>query len=301
MRRKITTAALIALAICGVLLASVLLVPRSVLDHVLRDPTDDTFALRSRAADLATSLRAGDVARIYRLFNSSFQDEIRLRQLDSAIRAWTRDRPIDGVATTYVKIQGIAGLVSSHIFFREPSRDTGNAPRTVPARPRDYDFLFQYWLRSPEGWELMWLTKILDPISMDYGRQDTAAIEEIVQLALDEIVTRRGIQEIFGIRSLSDRVVLVSAKPPDIHLSLPGKRVIWIAKDSLDAYRATFKPDFYVEVQPLRILKSIAVGTFDVVPLTGKSGAATNRPRSIKLFFTKVEGKWTFANYGGKW
>jgi len=306
--RKIVKAAIVAGSIAIVLIAAVFLTPKAALDRILRGPTNDTLELVERAAEFAAALGNGRSIKLYHLFNPIFRDEISFHVFDSALKSWQGGKTIGRVATTHVEVQGMSGLISSHVYFQEPRErpddetlpDVAPSGRTRP-RPGGYDFLFQTWLRAAEGWELMWISKILDPIAMDYGRRDTADLRQILQLALDEIVTREGIERALGLKNPSKRLILVSQGVPPVNLKLPEKRVIWLSKDSIDFYQQRYDIVYYIEILPLRVIGNIAVGAFDVVPVTGGSGATSNRPRSIKLFFRRTDNKWGFASYGSRW
>jgi hypothetical protein len=297
--RRIVKAAVLGFCIGTVLIVAVILAPKPAVDRLLHGPTNDTLELINRSAEFAAAIRSEKAIDLYRLFNSSFRDEVPLRLFDSALKSWRGGREVNRVATTHVEIQGMSGLISTHVYFRDA--DT-HAPHE-PTRPgaASYDFLFQTWLRAPAGWQLMWISKILDPVAMDYGRRDSSSLREILQLALDEIITRQGIEKALGITNPSRRLILVSHGIPLFHLDLPGKQVVWLARDSIDFYQRKYGIEYYIEVLPLRVLNDIAVGAFDVVPVSGHSGAANGRTRGIKLFFRRTAGKWGFINYGSHW
>jgi hypothetical protein len=137
---------------------------------------------------------------------------------------------------------------------------------------------------------------------MDYGHRDTAALQEILQLALDEIITRTGLERSLGISSGTAPIVLLVHGPSDRVVSLAGRKVLWLSQEEIQTrYRALGIP-FYIDVQPIRVLKHLAIGTFDIISLP-QGNARPQRTRSIKLFFVRdsKDGRWEFADYGAKW
>ena len=288
------------MAILGVLLiAGVFLVPKRTLDRVFMGPGSDTTRLRDRAAEFAAALRACNPTEIHRLFNATFRSENTRVELDSAIRLWLAGRRVNRVDITHIEIHGPSGLVSSNVIF-DPPADGAPPDSTIDARRVLRDFLFQTWIRTPSGWELLWLNKVLDPVAMDYGRRDTASRRQILQLALDEIITRQGMSEKTGIATGSRQVVLLSHGPSDRRIALPGKNVLWLSRDSINVLRGRADIDYYIDIQPVRVLKDVAVGTFDIVPLA-RGDSPPGRTRSVKLFFTRTGDKWAFADYGVGW
>lgn len=303
-QRIILAGTIFGLILLGLLLA-VFIAPKSFFDYLIQGSSGSTLMLIERASEFARALEKGRTLRLYNLFNPVFREEIPFSVFDSALNAWQEQRTIRRVATTHVEVHGISGLVSSHVYFVEPlpsetlSRKSYDAQ--LAAARRKYDYLFQTWLQGEDDWELMWVSNILDPITMDYGRKDTQDLQEILQLALDEIITREGIEQGLRLRNPSRYLVLVADDLPRFRFQLPDRKVVWLTRDSIDYYQAELNIPYYIQIMPLRVIGNLAVGTFDVVPVTAASGAATRRTRSIKLFFRRTEGKWGFASYGARW
>lgn len=274
--------------------------PKAIVDRLTLGADNPGTELRERAYEFGQALKAGRTDRIYGLFNSSFREEIRPELLDSAVKAWLAGRAISRVMPSNIELYGPSGMVSSYVYFlRSPADSLLEEP---PGRrsPRPNEFLFQYWLKTASGWQLIWLNKLLDPVAMDYGHGDTADVREILQLALDQIITARGLKKSLGITT-SNRIVLLHHGGPEHRISLPDNRVVWLSKDSIATLTSRSDLDLYIDVLPLRVFKDIAIGTFDIIPLSKESGALSTRRRSVKLIFAKAEGKWGFANYGAQW
>jgi hypothetical protein len=295
-RRQIILAVVIVVLAGGILVLGVTLMPPGVISLMVSGAVNDTTTLRRRAADFDDAFRSGQFARVYRLFNSDFRDEVTEARLDSGLTRWVAGRSVRRVSITHIEVKGPSGLVSSNIYFDEPERKVG--PWTIPR----YEYLFQFWIRTEEGWQLLWLNKVLDPIALDYGHRDTASLQEILQLALNEIVTRTGLEQKLGISAGTAPIVLLSHGPSDRTVSLAGRKVLWLSRDEILAHPGQLGISFYIDVQPIRILKHLAIGTFDIIPLR-QSNVAPQRVHSIKLFFVRdsEHGKWTFADYGSKW
>jgi hypothetical protein len=283
---------------CGLLIAGIALAPKRAIDRYLRGVNNDTTVLRDRSAEFASALRSERYDRAYRLFNAAFRAEIPEADFGRAVRGWLRGRRVSRVLTTHVQVQGLSGLISSNLYFYSNVQDTSREDQP-DARRNAEDFLFQYWLRTGAGWELMWLNKALDPVAMDYGRKSEGVLQEILPLALEEIVTRRGLEGQTGMTSLSNYVILLSRTGHERRPSLPNKSVLWLSEDSIRSLSRRRPLDYYIDIQPLRVINDVAVGTFDIVPLS--RAVASPRRRSIKLFFVKRGDNWEFANYGSNW
>jgi hypothetical protein len=295
-KRQIILAAVIVVIVGGVLVLGVALMPPGVISVLVNGTANDTSTLRQRAADFDDAFSGGRFDKVYRLFNSDFREELTEAQLDSGLTLWLAGRRVHRLAITHIEVRGLSGLVSSNIYFEAPSGAAG--PLTVPKS----EFLFQFWIRTQDGWQLLWLNKVLDPIALDYGHRDTASLKEILQLALDEIITRTGLEQKLGIASGTAPIVLLTHGASDRAISLAGRKILWLSKDEILVQQKNLRISFYIDVQPIRVLKHLAIGTFDIVSL--RSGVVDRRPaRSIKLFFVRESehGKWEFADYGSKW
>jgi hypothetical protein len=295
-KRQIILAVAIVVFVGGVLVLGVALMPPGVISLMVSGAVNDTTTLRRRTADFDEAFRNGELAKVYRLFNSDFRNEVTEAQLDSGLNRWLAGRGVRRVLTTHIEVKGLSGLVSSNIYFDEPERKVG--PWAMPQS----EYLFQFWIRTQDGWQLLWLNKVLDPVALDYGHRDTASLQEILQLALNEIVTRTGLEQKFGISSGTAPIVLLSHGASDRMINLSGRSVLWLSREEIQARQRQLSLAFYIDVQPIRILKHLAIGTFDIIPLP-RGNAPAPRTRSIKLFFVREgeNGKWEFADYGSKW
>jgi hypothetical protein len=328
-KRRFVLAAAIVLIVGIVLVLGVVLMPPGTISSLVTGTPSDTTTLRARALDLVEAFSAGRIDRVYRLFNSDFRNELTEAQLEAGIRLWLAGRRVRRMTTTHLEVKGLSGLVSSNVYFDlEPHEPVGPATGRAGARPdtgragvepdssavrgpqsafrrqtsAEQEFLFQYWVRTDEGWQLLWLNRILDPVALDYGHRDTAALQEILQLALEQVIAGAGLERMLGIAVGAAPIVLLSHGASDRTVSLAGRRVLWLTRDEIAAQQPKLRIPFYIDVQPIRVLKHLAIGTFDIVPLR-QSADDRRQTRSIKLFFVRERegGKWEFADYGSKW
>jgi hypothetical protein len=296
LKRRIILGILVTAVLCGVMLATIMIVPRASLNRLVQGG-NDTAALRDRSAEFAAALKQSRVDRIYRLFNASFRSEITPQDLDTAVRAWVANRPVIRIITTHIEIHGLQGLVSTNVYFEEPRIGADGDTESLSFKD---EFLFQSWVLTNDGWQLMWLTKIMDPLEMDYGRRDTASMEQLVQLALDTLITGRRIERHLGLSGTPNLVVLLAQNGQNYHVTLPGRTIAWMTRDSIEKMTRKMGISFYIDIQPLRILKDVAIGSLDVIPLTDDPSAPSRR-RGEKLLFVRKHGKWSFSNYGAGW
>jgi hypothetical protein len=295
-RRRIILAVAVVVVVGGILVLGATQMPPGVISVVVSGRTSDTSTLGDRAAEFGDAFADRQFDKVYRLFNSDFRDEVTEMQLDRTLNLWLAGRNVRRVSTTHIEVKGLSGLVSSNIYFNE------SAPGAGPAKIPEFEYLFQSWIRTAEGWQLLWLNKVLDPIALDYGHRDTAALQEILQLALDEIITGTGLEQKLGISSGSAPIVLLVHGASDRVVSLSGRKVLWLSREEILAQQRQLGISFYIDVQPIRVLKHLAIGTFDIISLP-QGNARPQRTRSIKLFFVRdsEHGKWEFADYGAKW
>lgn len=294
-KRRILLASVMVLLVGGILVLGTVLLPPGAVSSLVTGAANDTSSLRGRELEFVAALNAGRVDRIYRLFNSDFRDELTEAELAEGVRLWLAGRKVRRIVITHIEVSGLSGLVSSNVYFeRSDSTRTASGPAE--------DYLFQSWIRTRQGWQLLWLNKILDPVAQDYGRRDTGAIREIIQLSLDEVVTRTGLERTLGVAVGGAPIVLLSHGAADRAVSLAGRDVLWLTREEIAARQQQLGITFYIDIQPIRVLKHIAIGTFDVIPLY-PSPDGRRRPRSIKLFLVResAHGKWEFADYGSRW
>lgn len=294
-RRRILLASVIVLLVGGILVLGAVLLPPGTVSSLVTGVANDTSSLRGRELELIEALSAGRVGRIYRMFNSDFRDELTEDQLAAGIRLWLAGRKVRRIAVTHIEVSGLSGLVSSNVYF-----ERSDSSRMTPGEWEDY--LFQSWIRTPDGWQLLWLNKILDPVAQDYGRRDTSAIQEIIQLSLDEIITRTGLERTLGVAIGGAPIVLLRRGAPDRSVSLTGREVLWLTREEIATRQRQLGIAFYIDIQPIRVLKHIAIGTFDIIPVI-RGPDDRRRPRSIKLFLVResAHGRWEFADYGSRW
>jgi hypothetical protein len=299
MNRRLLTGLVVMLIIAAALILGVLALPRTVLYLFVGGADGSAAALRERSAEFGEALTALHMNRIYRLFNSGFRNEIPEAQLDSSIRLWLDGRQVRGVRTTHLEVKSLSGLVSSTVIFTPPDSLEPQRRTRFKERDRQQEYLFQYWIRTSEGWCLMWLNKVLDPIAMDYGHTDSSAMGEVRQLALNEALTNGGIQKQVGLTQARNRLVLLSHGADDRKLQLPETKIVWLSKDSISALGAKLGVNYYLDILPTRTFQDVAIASLDIIPVPPYTQGG--RSRNIRLFFVRDQGKWRFADYGVKW
>lgn len=302
MKHRVIAAALVVLVIGIVLIVGAMLLPVRMVSRVAGASYNDTTNLRDRAAAFGAALANRQLERIYQFFNPSFRDELSLHDLDSSIALWLDGRTIRAVRTAHIEIKGLSGLVSSYVSFTERAGQPTPGSGRFREINRFREYIFQYWLKAPGGWQLVWLNKILDPITMDYGRGDTIVGTEIMQLTLEQVVLKGGLREQFNMTDPEGRLILLASPVRHSRLQLPGIKLEWLTEDSIARLGARAGIGHYLAFQPVRVLRDIAIATLDVIPIAGAGdGTTKRRARSIKLFFTRERGQWRFADYGSRW
>lgn len=237
------------------------------------------------------ALAQKDGVRIYRMFNSTFQSEVPMSKLQAAIDRWYGDNSFKGVRFGAVNIFGLSGHITSWVSFQNSF-----TPK----------FISQYWIKTDQGWRLMWLSGILNHRDFNYGERDTIAQKEIMQLMLVQAIDDFGTEIIFPEVELSNNLaILIHPDRMRLYRTKIGNfknRIFWLTQNELEEGYRSLKINTYFDFGMVRVMDEIAIGALDIVPIP----SAVPRPKfkrrhSVSMFFKKEAGEWAFAGYGSKW
>jgi hypothetical protein len=264
-------------------LAAILATAASAVSPVTRLKSNYELALQTQ---LVTEAIVGNRPRdIYRMFTPAFTAEHSFAGFDSAFAGWLRGRRIVRASHKVVDIKGPSGYVSSWFVFEGE---------------HDYNYVYQNWLNTGRGWQLVWLSRILDT-SFAFGQTDSAELVRAAEAGLRYVLSKPGL-ELFksGFRR-PDTVVIVRLGRPgegDYQLGLP---VFWVTPETLRAGVRVPRTQFVLRLALARLMGDIALVAVDVAPTARDFLGRKHRPRGIEVYLKRAGTEWRYLDVGKKW
>ncbi|MEO0085877.1 MAG: hypothetical protein ABIK37_04525 [candidate division WOR-3 bacterium] len=248
----------------------------------LRNRPDYTLGLQAQR--FARALVDGQTRDIYRLFVPAFREEIGFARFDSAFRVWRDGRNITRVRNRVIDVRGLGGHASTYVYFG------GN---------RDYEYVYQSWVNTGNGWQLAWLSNILDQ-TFQYGRSDTAALRSATSAALTWVLSDAGLGHIHRRFVLPETVIVVTqGRHEEGVIPAAGRPLLWLSEEELNAFRVPDVP-FYCELGLVRLFGPTAVAAVDFVPVR-EGQPPLDRRRGIEIYLRRENGNWRFESVGKVW
>lgn len=237
--------------------------------------------LETRAQDLTQGIVTGDSREMFRLFVPAFQQEIPFARFESTLSAWYNGRTVVSARSKAVDIRGLGGYVSTWVNFAGEERVC---------------YLFQRWVHARAGWQLVWLTNILDQ-SFLYGRADTAELEAIIEASLLFLVESDGLALVRDGLLPPDSIFVVHTRTRD-NSTISGRPAVWLDQSRPD--RDAVKAPYYFRIQLAQVLGDIALCTVDLKPTRPRDPGFLGRARSIELYLVldPDTGKWLVNSVG---
>lgn len=241
------------------------------------------YQFNLKVQQFGEALINGESRKIYRLFVPSFRQEIDYSRFDSAFKAWQAGRRIMRVRNKAIDTRGLGGHASTYVFFQGAS---------------DYDYLYHNWIYTDSGWELAWISQILDQ-SFQYGTKDTVELRIIVKRALEFFISPEGLKHIKLGKIRLDTIAVV--KPGYINDSfevLAGRQVVWRAKEDKFLTRMPVFCEFGV----VKNWGDVALVAIDLKPSSYYFGRKIiKRPRGMEVYLKKDKGNWPVHSVGKCW
>lgn len=252
----------------------------------LSAPPRSYYQLEQRAQELVEALASRNALAVYRMFIPAFRDQHSYPRLDSAIAAWSSGRTVAQARSRVIDIRGIGGHVSSWIVFEGES---------------DYSYIYQSWLYADAGWQLLWLSRILDQ-SFTYGNSDRRGLDAIRRAALERIATRAGLAAVRpGLRPPPVIIAVQEPLPTDRFQQIEGVPVLWLTLT--EARRGWIMPpvDYFFQFALVRDLGRYATAAVDIRPRKARKPGRLGRRRGVQVYLEKVDGDWQFHSIGKIW
>jgi len=240
------------------------------------------YQLNQRCQEVARLLATGDSRQAYELFVPQFQKEVSFARFDSALVNWYRGRRLTRVKSQLIDVRGLGGHASTWVFFQgEPT----------------YNYVYQNWLYTDDGWRLVWLSNILNQ-TMQFGHRDSQALAAVAQAALDYVASPAGLSETRSGLVLPDTVV-VSWPGSDVSFRSGHRPVLTIPL--ADEPGRMPRVPFFFRFGQIRVLGNLATCAVDLKPTKWKRLSSLRSTHSLQLFFDRKNGAWLLNSSGKKW
>ncbi len=239
------------------------------------------FQLNQRCQEVARLLARGDSRLLYDRFVPQFRADVPYARFDSSVRAWYRGGRLKRVRAQLIDVRGLGGHASTWVFFDgEPT----------------YRYVYQNWLYTDAGWQLLWLSNVLDR-SMQFGDRDSAALLAVAQAALDHITAPGRIVELGPGLLLPDTVVVSWPGPaPGFRASRPVRTVTPATENALMP-----RVPYYFRFGQIRVLGDIATCALDVRPTKWRVPGGPRNTRSLQFYFDRRGSSWLLNSSGKRW
>ncbi|MGQ9707767.1 MAG: hypothetical protein ACUVUR_02690 [bacterium] len=236
---------------------------------------------------VGSALVSGNSREIYRMFVPAFCEEHSFARFDSAVRSWQGNRRVSRVKSQLIDVKGLGGYASTYVIFEGE---------------KDYNYLYQSWIYTDSGWQLVWISNILGQ-SFQYGTKDTAAVRSVVRLALSFLLSPAGLKWIrAGKVSLPETIIVVEKEPLIDSLPVLDRNfLLWrtvgvIEKDPIPA-----QVPFYCELGVVRVYGSVAQVSLDLKPWSAAGRRMLKKSRGTELYLKRGKGGWEVYSTGKRW
>ena len=250
---------------------------------IARLKTNYELALHSQR--LTEAVVANQARDIYRMFTPGFAAEHSFARFDSALVRWSRGRRIVRASHKVVDIKGPSGYVSSWFVFEGA---------------RDYNYVYQNWLNTRHGWQLVWLSRILDP-GFAFGQSDSADLVKASEAGLRYVLSKPGLAMFKAGFQRPDTVVLVSLGRPGEGAYRFDFPVYWTTPQEIRAGARLPRTQFLLHLALVRLIDDIALVVVDVTPTARDLLGRKRQPRGVEVYLKRTGAEWEFMAVGKKW
>lgn len=226
-----------------------------------------------------------DAEAVYNLFNSAFRNETSFDEFNSAFSSWFDKRKFVRMKIQHAGASFRTGYVSCLLEFH---------------KQQDI-FLYQSWIKTGRGWQLVWLNKLLPREMLIYGENDKRQLQKIKQRSLDELLTNNLIALITGDVEIPKNIfVKTDSYQTNSDFFVPGYTIREMPLKDIIAQAASNRALFWLEFATVRIIEDIASIYIDVHPLYRDIPKLT-RTRGIQLYFIHKDNHWYFDSPVSRW
>ncbi len=243
------------------------------------------YELALRTQRLTEAVVANRPRDIYRMFVPAFAAEHSYASFDSALARWFRGRRIVRASHKVVDIKGPSGYVSSWFVF---------------AGENDYNYVYQNWLNTGHGWELVWLSRILDT-SFTFGQIDSLGLVKAAEAGLRYVLSKPGLDLFKSGFVRPDTVVMLRLGRPGEGEYRFGFPVYWTTPEQIRAGVRLPRTQFLLNLALVRLIGDMALVVVDVTPAARDPLGRKHRRRGIEIYLERAGDEWRFSAVGKKW
>jgi hypothetical protein len=244
------------------------------------------YELAQKTQRLTEAVVNGDSRDIYRMFCPAFTSSHSFARFDSALARWYGGRRIVRATHKVVEVKGPSGYVSSWFVFE------GNT---------DYDYVYQSWLRTGHGWQLVWLSRILNS-GFQFGQTDSGQLVRAAEAGLDYVLSPKGLARFHAGFERPDTLVMVRRnRPGEGDFRLNNTVVHWVTMPEILTGAQLPSARFLLGLALVRIVGDVALVTVDLEPTGVRPDGRPRRKRGIEVFVRLQGGKWVFYEAGKVW
>jgi hypothetical protein len=246
----------------------------------------DNYQLGVQSELFTEALVANRGRDLYALFCPEFRTQNTYARFDSALNGWYRGRRIRKASRRVEEVSGIGGHVSTWVVFEGA---------------RDYEYLFQSWLRVGSQWQLVWVTRVLDK-SFEYGRSDTAQSRLVTEAALRYALSPAGLNRFRRNFRRPDTLLMLEHAAGEARLARVDQTpLVWLSAEELRALGPRRRPQFVMAISGLRVVGDVAVVMIDVVPGNKADFGRFGSNRGQQIYLMRRKGQWVFHSVGKAW
>jgi len=244
------------------------------------------YGLARQTERLTEALVSNRSRDIYRMFTPPFSDEHSFASFDSVLICWNRGRCIVRASHKVVEILGPSGYVSSWLVFEGE---------------KDYNYVYQNWLNTAQGWRLVWLSRILDP-SFAYGQTDSLGLVRAAEVGLRYVLSKSGLARFHSGFKRPDTVVMLHYnRPGEGDFRLDGLPIYWTSMPQVLQGSHVPKAQFLLSLALVRLMGDMALVVVDVMPTARGKDSRARRRRGIEVYLERHGGEWRFRDVGKTW
>jgi hypothetical protein len=243
------------------------------------------YELALQTERLTEALVANHPRDVYRMFSPAFTAEHSFASVDSALSNWYRGRRIIRASHKVVDIKGPSGYVSSWFVFEGD---------------HDYNYVYQNWLNTGHGWQLVWLSRILDT-SFAFGQSESLELVKAAEAGLRYVLSKPGLALFKAGFVRPDTVVIVRLGRPgegDVQLDLP---ICWTTPAEIHAGVRLPQGQFLLNLALVRLVGDIAMVAVDVTPTARDFFGRKRHARGVEVYLQRTGTEWRFFEIGKKW
>ena len=243
------------------------------------------YELALHAERLTEAVVANQSRDVYRMFAPAFAAENSFAGFDSAFTRWYKGRRIIRASHKVVDIKGPSGYVSSWFVFEDE---------------RDYNYVYQNWLNTGHGWQLVWLSRILDTC-FTFGQTDSLELVKVAEAGLRYVLSKPGLELFKAGFVRPDTVVIVRLGRPgegEFRLDLP---VCWTTPAEIRAGVRPPRTQFLLNLALVRLIDDVAIVAVDVTPTARDILGRRSRVRGVEVYLERTNNEWRFTDVGKRW